>query len=80
MSKLKTDLIQPHHLTRKAVVYVRQSTPKQLVLHQESTRRQYQLVEQAQRFGWPQPLITVIDDDLGLSGAAPRFSTAGGRH
>ncbi len=61
--------IKAAHLCRQAVVYVRQSTPKQVEENQESTRRQYQLTELAQRFGWPQPLIRVIDDDLGLSGA-----------
>ncbi len=63
-------LIQPTHLARHALVYVRQSTTKQLSQHQESTRRQYQLTETAQRLGWPQPRIQVIDDDLGLSGAS----------
>jgi DNA invertase Pin-like site-specific DNA recombinase len=62
--------IQPHHLTRIAVVYVRQSSPKQLLQHQESTRRQYQLADRAVELGWPQPRIVVIDDDLGLSGAS----------
>lgn len=62
--------IQPRHLARTAIVYVRQSTAKQLVLHQESTRRQYQLTETAARLGWPQPRIVVIDDDLGLSGTS----------
>lgn len=62
--------MQPHHLQRKAVVYVRQSTPKQLIFNQESTRRQYQLTEKAHQLGWPQPLISVIDDDLGMSGAS----------
>lgn len=70
MSTTDPTLIQPRHLQRKAVVYVRQSSPKQLLLHQESTRRQYQLVDKAHQLGWPQPLITVIDDDLGLSGAS----------
>jgi DNA invertase Pin-like site-specific DNA recombinase len=63
-------LIQASHLARSAIIYVRQSTTKQLALHQESTRRQYQLTETAQRLGWPQPRIQVIDDDLGLSGAS----------
>lgn len=62
--------IQPHHLHRTAVVYVRQSSPKQLIQHQESTRRQYQLAERAAALGWPQPRIATIDDDLGLSGAS----------
>jgi DNA invertase Pin-like site-specific DNA recombinase len=63
-------LIQQTHLARLALVYVRQSTTKQVALNQESTRRQYQLTETAQRLGWPQPRIQVIDDDLGLSGAS----------
>ncbi|MCI0396237.1 MAG: recombinase family protein [Chloroflexi bacterium] len=62
--------IQPHHLTRQAAVYIRQSTPKQVQLNQESTRRQYQLADRAREWGWPQPLIKVIDDDLGLSGTS----------
>jgi DNA invertase Pin-like site-specific DNA recombinase len=62
--------ILPHHLGRTAMVYVRQSTPKQLVVHQESTRRQYQLAERAATLGWPQPRIVVVDEDLGRSGAS----------
>jgi DNA invertase Pin-like site-specific DNA recombinase len=63
-------LVQQTHLARLALVYVRQSTTKQVALNQESTRRQYQLTETAHRLGWPQPRIQVIDDDLGLSGAS----------
>src|SRR6266545_275882 len=63
-------LIQASHLARQAIIYVRQSTTKQVALNQESTRRQYQLTETAQRLGWPQPRIQVIDDDLGLSGTS----------
>jgi DNA invertase Pin-like site-specific DNA recombinase len=63
-------LIEPQHLTKTAIVYVRQSTAKQLLHHQESTRRQYQLVERAAELGWPQPRIVVIDTDLGQSGAS----------
>ncbi len=66
----RQDLIQPKHLSRTATVYVRQSTSRQVAQNQESTRRQYQLAETAQRLGWPGPRITVIDDDLGLSGAS----------
>ncbi len=62
--------IQAEHQARQAIVYVRQSTTKQLQQNQESTRRQYQLAERARALGWPQPRITVIDDDLGLSGAS----------
>ena len=63
-------MIREAHLTRKAIVYIRQSTPKQVQVNQESTRRQYELVNQAHEWGWPRPLIQVIDEDLGLSGAS----------
>src|SRR5215469_8851741 len=50
-------------LHRKAVVYVRQSTPQQVQLNLESQRRQYELVEVARRRGFTN--VEVIDDDLG---------------
>jgi DNA invertase Pin-like site-specific DNA recombinase len=50
-------------LQRKAVVYVRQSTPQQVQSNLESQRRQYELVEVARRRGFTD--IEVIDDDLG---------------
>jgi DNA invertase Pin-like site-specific DNA recombinase len=59
--------IQGQHRDRLAVVYVRQSTPQQLVRHQESTRLQYGLVERALALGWAQPRVLVIDEDLGKS-------------
>ncbi len=66
------DKIQPIHLARRAAVYLRQSTLRQLVEHPESTRRQYALRERAQQLGWTTAAIDVIDDDLGLSGAETR--------
>jgi len=62
--------LQPRHLRRRAVVYVRQSTPRQVINNQESTRRQYQLAERARQMGWTAGQIEVVDDDLGLSGAS----------
>ena len=62
--------LQPRHLRRRAVVYVRQSTPRQVINNQESTRRQYQLAERARQMGWTASQIEVVDDDLGLSGAS----------
>src|SRR4051812_12121276 len=56
------------HLDRAAVVYVRQSTPQQVLDHQESTARQYALADRAVALGWPQSQVEVIDDDLGKSG------------
>jgi len=60
--------ISPNHLSRKAMVYVRQSTMAQVREHTESTARQYALVEDAARLGWAAARIEVIDCDLGLSG------------
>src|SRR6516164_5105890 len=60
--------ICPNHLSRKAMVYVRQSTMAQVREHTESTARQYALVEEAARLGWAAARIEVIDCDLGLSG------------
>lgn len=52
-------------LQRKAVVYVRQSTPQQVQSNLESQRRQYELVEVARRRGFTN--VEIIDDDLGRS-------------
>ena len=67
---MKSELIKPSHLTRKAVVYIRQSTPHQVVSNQESLRLQYALRERAHELGWHEADIDVIDADLGLSGAS----------
>ena len=61
--------VKPEHLRRGAFVYVRQSTTTQVEHHRESTHRQYALVERAHTLGWTAEQITVIDEDLGLSGA-----------
>jgi Resolvase, N terminal domain len=58
--------ITPEHLARHAYVYIRQSTPDQLLNNPESRRRQYALVTRAQALGWEN--VIVIDDDLGRSG------------
>src|SRR6266487_442439 len=65
-----SDLITPQHLARKAVIYIRQSTPHQVVSHQESLRLQYALGERARQLGGPTEAIDIIDDDLGLTAAS----------
>ena len=50
-------------------MYVRQSTPTQMVQHTESLARQYELRERAVALGWPAHQVVVIDADLGRSGA-----------
>jgi DNA invertase Pin-like site-specific DNA recombinase len=72
---LRSEKIQPGHLDRLAVVYVRQSTPQQVLDHQESTRLQYGLVARAAALGWPRQRILVIDDDQGRSGASAEGRT-----
>ena len=57
------------HLKRKAILYIRQSTMRQVYENAESTLRQYALKEKLIRFGWQEESITVIDCDLGQSGA-----------
>ena len=57
------------HLERDAYLYIRQSTPRQVVENVESTRRQYALRDRAVAQGWPLERIHVIDCDLGKSAA-----------
>jgi DNA invertase Pin-like site-specific DNA recombinase len=67
---LRPDRVTPRHLDRLAVVYVRQSTLRQVQQHQESTRLQYGLTERAVALGWPRERVVIIDDDLGKSAAS----------
>ena len=60
--------IRESHRDRLAVVYVRQSTPQQVVEHRESLQRQYGLSDHAVGLGWSSERILVIDEDLGISG------------
>src|SRR6516164_456595 len=61
--------ITEHHQDRFAYVYLRQSTPGQVLHHQESTERQYALRAKAQELGWSEASIRTLDRDLGKSGA-----------
>ena len=61
--------VQPRHLSRRACLYVRQSSLHQVRHHTESTRRQYDLRHRARALGWPDDCIDVIDEDQGKSGA-----------
>ena len=56
------------HYSKPAYIYVRQSTPGQVLHHQESTERQYALQEKAVALGWSDTAIRVLDRDLGRSG------------
>ncbi|OYV24285.1 MAG: hypothetical protein B7W97_00155 [Mycobacterium sp. 20-66-4] len=66
---LSTEKVTASHRSRDAYVYVRQSTPSQMIHHTESLARQYELRERAVMLGWPAHQVVVIDADLGRSGA-----------
>src|SRR5262252_5891222 len=57
------------HLERDAYLYIRQSTPRQVLENTESTQRQYALRERAVALGWPFERVHVIDCDLGKTGS-----------
>lgn len=65
-----SELITADHLTRKAIVYVRQSTPNQVLSNQESLRLQYALEQRACELGWRKTNIEIIDTDLGVTAAS----------
>jgi DNA invertase Pin-like site-specific DNA recombinase len=65
--------ITPDQLARRAIVYIRQSSERQVRFNKESQGLQYALAARARQLGWPD--VEVIDCDLGASaaaGSAPR--------
>ena len=60
--------ITARHLSRIGYVYIRQSTTYQVSSNTESTLRQYGLRDRLVALGWDESLVSVIDDDLGISG------------
>jgi DNA invertase Pin-like site-specific DNA recombinase len=62
-----SDKIQPQHLQRKAMLYVRQSSAYQVAHNVESQKLQYAMQQRLQQLGWKE--IEVIDEDLGRSAA-----------
>jgi DNA invertase Pin-like site-specific DNA recombinase len=62
------DSIQPFHRQRLALVYLRQSSPHQVLAHRESALLQQQLRQRAEELGWPASQVRVLDADLGLTG------------
>jgi DNA invertase Pin-like site-specific DNA recombinase len=66
----RSELVSPMHLQRKALIYIRQSTPHQVLSNQESLRLQYALQQRAIDLGWRPQDIEIIDADLGMTGAS----------
>jgi DNA invertase Pin-like site-specific DNA recombinase len=62
-----SDKIKPHHLERKAILYIRQSSLYQVNHNLESKKLQYAMEQRLQQLGWRE--IEVVDDDLGRSAA-----------
>jgi excisionase family DNA binding protein len=58
------------HRRRRAVVYVRQSTLRQVEHNLESAARQYALRDRAVELGWPAESVLVVDGDTGQSGSS----------
>ena len=66
---MNADAITAVQRGRRAIVYIRQSTERQVLENKESQRRQRDLVERAVDLGWPRRQVVQIDEDLGKSGA-----------
>jgi DNA invertase Pin-like site-specific DNA recombinase len=73
--RLYHPLITPERLRKRALIYVRQSTMHQVRENTGSTALQLDQTNIARLYGWPEPLIDVIDEDLGRSGASTRHRT-----
>jgi DNA invertase Pin-like site-specific DNA recombinase len=72
MSTTAQQKIKDQHLHRRALIYLRQSSPRQVRENFRSTERQYGLSEEAARLGWAPEQILTIDGDLGVSGRDTR--------
>ena len=70
MEQTANQKVQTRHLRRRAYLYVRQSSMRQVLENTESTKRQYALRQRAIALGWSADQILVIDDDQGQSGAS----------
>jgi DNA invertase Pin-like site-specific DNA recombinase len=62
-----SDKIQAHHLQRKAILYIRQSSAYQVSHNVESGKLQYAMETRLRQLGWQE--IEVVDEDLGCSAA-----------
>src|ERR1700738_4834353 len=64
---MMSEKIRPHHLERKAILYVRQSSAHQVLHNRESSALQYAMRDRLTALGWSR--IDTVDDDLGRSAA-----------
>jgi DNA invertase Pin-like site-specific DNA recombinase len=64
---MMNEKIGAHHLERKAILYVRQSSAHQVLHNRESSALQYAMRDRLTALGWSR--IETVDDDLGRSAA-----------
>jgi DNA invertase Pin-like site-specific DNA recombinase len=62
-----SEKLKPHHLERKAILYVRQSSAYQVIHNLESQKLQYAMQKRLHDLGWRE--VEIVDDDLGRSAA-----------
>lgn len=72
---MNPEQMTPVHHARLAYVYIRQSTPQQVLHPTESQRRQRCLVHRAVDLGWPKEQVVLVDEDLGQSAARTQQRT-----
>jgi DNA invertase Pin-like site-specific DNA recombinase len=65
-----SELVKPIHISKTAIIYIRQSSPHQALTNQESLKLQYALKQKAMELGWQEANIEIIDRDLGITGAS----------
>ena len=64
---ITSELVTQKHTSRKAIIYIRQSSPHQMISNQESLRLQYALSQRGAELGWHPDNIEIIDSDLGTT-------------
>ena len=67
---MSSEKIGPQHRARKAMLYVRQSSPYQVLHNRESQALQYAMRDRLAQLGWSE--IEVVDEDRSAAGDAPR--------
>ena len=63
-----SERLHERHIRRTGLVYVRQSSQRQVMHNTESRRLQYAMKQRLHSLGWRE--VEVIDDDLGYSGTS----------
>jgi DNA invertase Pin-like site-specific DNA recombinase len=67
--------VTKEHLSRKAYIYIRQSSQRQVEQHTSGRQVQYNLVQRAKHLGWQENHIELIDEDLGVSASGTKKRT-----